>query len=86
METQNSSTPSPINSEQRKKTLEICCSAPGKVLITGGYLVLERPNKGLVLSVDARFYTSIKPIQEYFDGILCDCFNFEGKIDPWIFC
>lgn len=37
-------------------------SAPGKVLMTGGYLVLERPNAGLVLSTNARFYAIVKPI------------------------
>lgn len=31
-------------------------SAPGKVLLTGGYLVTERPNAGAVLTLDARFY------------------------------
>lgn len=40
----------------------ICCSAPGKVLITGGYLVLERPNPGIVFTVNARFYTVIQPL------------------------
>lgn len=30
-------------------------SCPGKVLILGGYAVLERPNSGLVLAVDSRF-------------------------------
>ncbi|CAG8565348.1 9509_t:CDS:2 [Ambispora gerdemannii] len=35
-------------------------SAPGKVLIAGGYLVLDREYEGLVIGVDARFYTIIK--------------------------
>lgn len=36
-------------------------SAPGKALIAGGYLVLERENPGLVISLpDARFYTVIQ--------------------------
>ena len=30
-------------------------SAPGKVLVCGGYLVLERPHQGLVLSLSSRF-------------------------------
>ena len=34
-------------------------SAPGKVLLAGGYLVLESPNVGLVLAADKRFYCSI---------------------------
>ncbi len=37
----------------------VICSAPGKVLITGGYLVLERPNSGMVLATDACFHTTV---------------------------
>lgn len=32
--------------------------------MTGGYLILERPNTGLVLSTNARFYAIVKPISE----------------------
>lgn len=32
--------------------------------MTGGYLILERPNTGLVLSTNARFYAIVKPINE----------------------
>ena len=38
----------------------VVVSAPGKVLLAGGYLVLERPNVGLVLAANQRFYTSIQ--------------------------
>ncbi|KAG0258790.1 phosphomevalonate kinase [Actinomortierella ambigua] len=34
-------------------------SAPGKVLIAGGYLVLDRAFEGLVVATDARFFTMI---------------------------
>lgn len=44
--------------------MEVVASAPGKVLITGGYLILERPNSGLVLSTTARFYAIVKPLLE----------------------
>jgi ERG8-type phosphomevalonate kinase len=37
----------------------VTVSASGKVLITGGYLVLERPNAGLVLAGSARFYSTL---------------------------
>ncbi|KAF9584480.1 phosphomevalonate kinase, partial [Lunasporangiospora selenospora] len=37
-------------------------SAPGKVLLAGGYLVLDRSFSGLVVATDARFYTLIRPI------------------------
>ncbi|GAV74565.1 GHMP_kinases_N domain-containing protein [Cephalotus follicularis] len=36
--------------------MAVVASAPGKVLMTGGYLILERPNAGIVLSTNARFY------------------------------
>jgi phosphomevalonate kinase len=37
-----------------------CISAPGKVLIAGGYVVLEHPNLAITLSASSRFYTIIK--------------------------
>eukprot|EP00741_Cyanophora_paradoxa_P007692 tig00001181_g7441.t1 len=43
-------------------------SAPGKVLVTGGYLVLEQPNAGLVLSVGARFYAVVEPLRPPVEG------------------
>ncbi|KAF9913652.1 phosphomevalonate kinase [Lobosporangium transversale] len=36
-------------------------SAPGKVLIAGGYLVLDPAFSGLVVATDARFYTLVRP-------------------------
>eukprot|EP00842_Homolaphlyctis_polyrhiza_P005529 jgi/Hompol1/5978/HPOL_002134-RA len=36
-------------------------SAPGKVLLTGGYLVLERRFAGLVVAMDARFQVHVEP-------------------------
>ncbi len=39
---------------------EVSVSAPGKALVAGGYLVLERPNVGLVLACNTRFYTNIR--------------------------
>jgi phosphomevalonate kinase len=35
-------------------------SAPGKILLAGGYLVLESPNVGLVVAVDKRFYSTVE--------------------------
>jgi len=46
----------------------VTTSAPGKVLVSGGYLVLESPNIGLVLAVDSRFHSTV--------GIIPGC---EGK-------
>jgi phosphomevalonate kinase len=34
-------------------------STPGKVLLTGGYLVLENPNVGITLTGSSRFFVSI---------------------------
>lgn len=34
-------------------------SAPGKALVAGGYLVLERPNPGIVIATDSCFHASI---------------------------
>lgn len=34
-------------------------SAPGKVLLTGGYLILDRKYSGIVVGTSARFYTVI---------------------------
>jgi phosphomevalonate kinase len=39
-----------------------CVSAPGKVLVAGGYLVTLRPHPGLVFSVSARLYAAVQPI------------------------
>uniref|UniRef100_A0A5B6ZHL2 phosphomevalonate kinase n=1 Tax=Davidia involucrata TaxID=16924 RepID=A0A5B6ZHL2_DAVIN len=44
--------------------MTVVASAPGKVLMTGGYLILERPNAGIVLSTNARFYAIVKPLCE----------------------
>jgi phosphomevalonate kinase len=35
-------------------------SAPGKVLLAGGYLVLESGNVGLVVAADKRFYSTVE--------------------------
>lgn len=35
-------------------------SAPGKVLVAGGYLVLDPAYSGVVVSTSSRFYTAIR--------------------------
>lgn len=37
-------------------------SAPGKVLVAGGYLVLDRAYTGLVFGLDARIHIVVKDI------------------------
>ena len=38
-------------------------SAPGKVLLAGGYLVLDRRHTGLVVGLDARIHVLVEPIR-----------------------
>lgn len=38
-------------------------SAPGKVLLAGGYLVLDREYTGLVFGLDARIHVHIEPLR-----------------------
>ena len=38
-------------------------SAPGKVLIAGGYLVLDPAYSGLVVSTSSRFYTVVDALR-----------------------
>ena len=37
-------------------------SSPGKVLLTGGYLVLDRKYNGLVFALDARIHVLVRDI------------------------
>jgi phosphomevalonate kinase len=39
---------------------DVAVSAPGKVLLAGGYLVLDRDYTGLVFGLDARIHVHIK--------------------------
>ncbi|GAB7350665.1 hypothetical protein MBLNU459_g1230t1 [Dothideomycetes sp. NU459] len=40
----------------------VAVSAPGKVLLAGGYLVLDRKYNGLVFGLDARIHVCVKPV------------------------
>ena len=42
-----------------KATTSTTVSAPGKILLAGGYTVLESPNVGVVLAVDKKFYSTV---------------------------
>jgi phosphomevalonate kinase len=48
-------------SEAPLKPISVSC--PAKVLVAGGYLVLDRDYTGLVFGLDARIHTLIEPIQ-----------------------
>ena len=54
------SPPTPPNSPLRFIKRSCTVSAPSKALVAGGYLVLKRPNLGIVISTTARFYSTIK--------------------------
>lgn len=56
--------------------MAVFVSAPGKVLLTGAYLVLEQPNAGLVLSTSARFFAIVKPV--------CSSVNSDSWSWSWI--
>lgn len=40
----------------------VAISAPGKVLLAGGYLVLDRDYTGLVFGLDARIHVHVQPV------------------------
>jgi phosphomevalonate kinase len=44
-------------------TLSTVVSSPGKVLIAGGYLVLDPKYSGIVVSTSSRFYTVVQADQ-----------------------
>ncbi|KAJ3027479.1 UNVERIFIED_CONTAM: phosphomevalonate kinase [Siphonaria sp. JEL0065] len=48
---------------------QTCISAPGKVLVAGGYLVLDQAYSGLVIGTDSRFYTTITSRSAASDGV-----------------
>jgi phosphomevalonate kinase len=46
----------------------VLCHAPGKVLITGGYLITEPLYRGISLSLNARFYSELRHFKSN-DGV-----------------
>jgi phosphomevalonate kinase len=47
-------------------------SAPGKILLAGGYLVLDRAYTALVFGLDARIHVFIEPIRTKSGVTLCE--------------
>ncbi|KAF2152356.1 ERG8, Phosphomevalonate kinase [Myriangium duriaei CBS 260.36] len=45
------------------KSTSVAVSAPGKVLLAGGYLVLDRNYTGLVFGLDARIHIHVTPVR-----------------------
>jgi phosphomevalonate kinase len=54
---------------------ETAVSAPGKVLLTGGYLVLDRAYTGGVYALDARIHVVVQQLQKNRDGKLAGTFG-----------
>ena len=42
------------------RILTLSSSAPGKVLVLGGYTILKKPNPGLVLTTSSRFFVRVR--------------------------
>ena len=60
------------NVSNRSATDEcVTVSAPGKVLVAGGYLVLEKPHIGVTIATTARFYSTVKTlsIADFISGL-----------------
>jgi len=56
---------------------EVTVSAPGKILMAGGYLVLESPNIGLVVAADKRFFSTVKTLSAPSDVDKDDLVSFD---------
>lgn len=67
----------------------VVSSAGSKVMLTGGYLVLHRPNNGLVLGVDARLHTGIYPLLPFgkdtmtFNGIAVGRKSYQDGVETY---
>lgn len=59
-----------IEMTQPQQQAPTIVSAPGKVLLTGGYLVLDQKYQGLVVGTTARFFTSIRNDQGLSPGTI----------------
>jgi phosphomevalonate kinase len=47
-----------------RRSLTTPVSAPGKVLLTGGYLVLDRAYSGTVFALDARIHVVVQQLKQ----------------------
>lgn len=52
-----------------KKNPTVALSAPGKVLLAGGYLVLDRQHAGFVFGLDARISVVAAEIRTSTEGV-----------------
>jgi hypothetical protein len=49
-----------VTNKPKRKMTTAAVSAPGKVLLAGGYLVLDRAYQGLVFGLDARIHVCVQ--------------------------
>ncbi|EJD03368.1 Phosphomevalonate kinase [Fomitiporia mediterranea MF3/22] len=59
-----------MSTAQDKPDEPTVVSAPGKVLLSGGYLVMDQKYSGLVVSTSSRFYTVISTARHRKEGIV----------------
>lgn len=59
-----------------------CVSAPGKVLLVGGYVVLDERYAGLVLSSTARFYSQVETKRLSDGGVVAASSNESCRFFP----
>lgn len=62
----------------------VAVSAPGKILLAGGYLVLDRAYTGLVFGLNARIHVVVQPIATtsgvVLNEIVVNSPQFEGAV------
>jgi len=58
-------------------------SAPGKVLLAGGYLVLDPAYSGLVVATSSRFYCVVRPTSSSTSGITVRAGQFPSESSIW---
>lgn len=62
---------------------ETIVSAPGKVLLAGGYLVLDRKYTGLVVATSSRFFTAVKDASGSRVSITVRAGQFPSEASTW---
>ena len=60
---------SPVSATAEMPERSLAFSAPGKVLFTGGFLVLDRKHQGLVLGLDARIHVHVQDLDTKQNGV-----------------
>ena len=74
-----------FNKEYKILENDLIVSCPGKVLLTGGYLVLDQRYQGLVIGVDARFYVQVKTTTTGGQGLCLAITSPQFNDGHWIF-